>query len=72
MFGEEAQNYKINLFLELNSLNGFIQKNKSIWLPAIGDVIKAVDVEKGEIIVTLLPGLREVYETSGEGEEDCD
>lgn len=48
------------------------QKNKSIWLPAIGDVIKAVDVEKGEIIVSLLPGLREVYETSGEGEEDCD
>ena len=48
------------------------QKSKSIWLPAIGDVIKAVDVEKGEIIVSLLPGLREVYETSGEGEEDCD
>lgn len=45
------------------------QKKKSIWLPAIGEVIKDVDVEKGEIIVSLLPGLREVYETSGEGEE---
>ena len=45
------------------------QKKKTIWLPAIGDVIKDVDVEKGEIIVSLLPGLREVYETSGEGEE---
>ncbi len=44
-------------------------KKKTIWLPAIGDVIKDVDVEKGEIIVSLLPGLREVYETSGEGEE---
>lgn len=42
---------------------------KAIWLPAIGDVIKDVNIEKGEIIVSLLPGLREVYETSGEGEE---
>ncbi len=39
---------------------------KSIWLPAIKDVIKEVNVEKGEIIVSLLPGLREVYESSDE------
>ena len=41
-----------------------------MWLPAIGEVIKDVDVAKGEIIVTLLPGLREVYETNGNSEED--
>ena len=46
------------------------KKKNVMWLPAIGEVIKDVDVAKGEIIVTLLPGLREVYETNGNGEED--
>jgi 16S rRNA processing protein rimM len=42
--------------------------HKTIWIPAIADVIKAVDVEKGEITVSLLPGLREVYEENGGAE----
>lgn len=42
---------------------------KSIWLPAIKDVIKEVNIEKGEIVVSLLPGLREVYESS-DGDSD--
>lgn len=40
----------------------------SIWIPAIADVVKSVDVEKGEIIVSLLPGLKEIYENNGEEE----
>lgn len=42
--------------------------HKKIWIPAIADVIRAVDVEKGEITVSLLPGLREVYEENGGAE----
>ena len=42
--------------------------HKTIWIPAIADVIRAVDVEKGEITVSLLPGLREVYEENGGAE----
>jgi len=37
---------------------------KSMWLPAIGEVIKDVDIEKGEITVNLIPGLREIYESN--------
>ena len=33
-----------------------------IMIPAIAQVIKNVDVEKGEIEVELLPGLKEVYQ----------
>lgn len=42
--------------------------HKTIWIPAIADVIKAVNVEQGEIMVSLLPGLKEVYENNGEEE----
>lgn len=41
---------------------------KKIWIPAIADVIKAVNVEQGEITVSLLPGLKEVYEDNGGAE----
>lgn len=34
----------------------------NIMIPAIAQVIKNVDVEKGEIEVELLPGLKEVYQ----------
>lgn len=36
-------------------------EGRNIMLPAIAQVVKNVDVEKGEIIVELLPGLKEVY-----------
>ena len=36
-------------------------EGRNIMLPAIAQVVKDVDVEKGEIIVELLPGLKEVY-----------
>lgn len=45
---------------------------KTMWLPAIGDVIRNVDVEKGEITVRLLPGLREIYEGGGISDQDSD
>ena len=38
-------------------------EGKDIYLPAIGDVVRFVDVEKGQIFVKLLPGLKEVYLT---------
>ncbi len=41
---------------------------KTMWIPAIADVIKEVNVEKGEITVSLLPGLKEVYDNNGEAE----
>ena len=44
------------------------EDRKKIWIPAIADVIKAVNVEKSEITVSLLPGLKEVYEDNGEEE----
>jgi len=44
------------------------EDNKKIWIPAIADVIKEVNVEKGEITVSLLPGLKEVYEDNGGAE----
>ena len=34
---------------------------KIIYIPAIASVIRHVDVERGEIFVKLLPGLKEVY-----------
>ncbi len=37
------------------------EKGRKIMLPAIAQVVKSVDVEKGEIRVELLPGLKEVY-----------
>ena len=44
------------------------EDRKKIWIPAIADVIKAGNVEKSEITVSLLPGLKEVYEDNGEEE----
>lgn len=46
------------------------QNKKSIWIPAIADVVKEVNVEAGQIIVSLLPGLREVYEEGGTPDEE--
>ena len=37
------------------------EQGKTIMIPAIGQVIKSVDVEKGEIVAELLPGLKEIY-----------
>ncbi len=37
------------------------EQGRNIMLPAIAQVIKTVDVAKGEIHVELLPGLKEVY-----------
>ena len=34
---------------------------KIIYIPAIASVVRHVDVERGEIFVKLLPGLKEVY-----------
>ncbi len=34
---------------------------REMYLPAIGEVIRRVDVREGKIFVKLLPGLREVY-----------
>ena len=42
-------------------------EGKNVYVPAIGSVVKKVDVEKAEIFVELLPGLLEVY--TGEGDE---
>jgi 16S rRNA processing protein RimM len=36
-------------------------QGRNLMIPAIAKVIKNVDVEKGEIAVELLPGLKEVY-----------
>lgn len=36
-------------------------QGKNILLPAIARVIRSVDIEKGEIVAELLPGLREIY-----------
>lgn len=36
-------------------------QGRNIMIPAIGQVIKKVDVEQGEILAELLPGLKEVY-----------
>lgn len=43
---------------------------KDILLPAIGSVIKDVDIENGIVTVSLIPGLKEVYEEDGEENED--
>lgn len=36
-------------------------QGRNIMIPAIAQVVKSVDIEKGEIVVELLPGLREIY-----------
>ena len=67
----DVQSTGANDIYEVTPEGTSVNKKKNVmWLPAIGEVIKDVDVAKGEIIVTLLPGLREVYETNGNGEED--
>lgn len=38
------------------------EAEKDLLIPAIESVVKAVDLEAGEITVTLIPGLREVQE----------
>ena len=43
---------------------------KDLLLPAIGSVIKDVDVENGVISVCLIPGLKEIYEEDGNEDED--
>lgn len=43
---------------------------KDILLPAIGSVIKEVDIENGIITACLIPGLKEIYEEDGNEDED--
>ena len=43
---------------------------KDILLPAIGSVIKNVDIHAGIVTVSLIPGIKEIYEEDGDNNED--
>ncbi len=53
----DVQSTGANDIYEITGADG-----RTMWLPAIADVIKSVDIESGRITVRLLPGLREVYD----------